>query len=430
MGDIGVTLSKTGSAGSRKSPIMSRFLNTSGQQVGSRTTGQSRSWRKSGLGTTQRQQPQLQQQFYDDDETTSSSSISTSDEEEMYGGYSGGKAWGKQGGRMTSRGGAYGGSGFSGGRQSSARMPRSATYLSSSQRVPTGRSAGRLQGLLDTEDEEYEGYTGGRSGQFPTRRSGSKQRWSRSRGLQQQQGFGLEEQQVFGQQPQYFTSGRKSGKSSRKQRSGRRMGAFEAGGDSSEEETLEILRDLQLDRERDLFQIAVAQDLLRDRRVNRNVHEVCDALSEGRKVPQGELHALLCEDALLDAAVDDVILEILEDKQSNRKADEIIRNLGKGRRHCFRSQDPDEEAEDELHDRHIAKVARKLMTPNAGKKLCKMFGHSTGQHPFEPAQQQQQQQQPLLQQQTQPTSALQQSSGFTSGKRLSSAKTRPISATV
>ncbi|KAJ1565709.1 hypothetical protein HK405_011771, partial [Cladochytrium tenue] len=358
----------------------------------------SRSWRKSGFGTAQ-QQPQLQQQFYDDDETTSTS-ISTTDEEEMYGGYSGGKAWGRQGGRMTSRGGAYGGSGFSGGKQSSARMPRSATYLSSSQRVPTGRSAGRLQGLLDTEDEEYEGYTGGRSGQFPTtRRSGSKQRWSRSRGL--------EEQQVFGQQPQYFTSGRKSGKVSRKQRGGRRMSGFEAGGDSSEEETLEILRDLQLDRERDQFHIAVVQDLLRDRRVNRNVHDVCDALSEGRKVPQGELHALLCEDVLLDAAVDDVILEIIEEKQNNCKADEIIRNLGKGRRHYFRSQDPEEEAEDEQHDRQIAKVARKLMTPNAGKKLCKMFGQSTGQHPFQQAQQAQQQVQP---QKLQSSSKFQQSS--------------------
>jgi hypothetical protein len=57
-------------------------------------------------------------------------------------------------------------------------------------------------------------------------------------------------------------------------------------------------------------------------------------------LPDNEtLSTLLCEDIALDQAVDDMILEMLEDRELNRKADDIssvIRNLKMGRSYHWR----------------------------------------------------------------------------------------------
>ena len=71
--------------------------------------------------------------------------------------------------------------------------------------------------------------------------------------------------------------------------------------------------------------------LLEDRRHNRNIYELLDLLSSGKKVSEEKIYQMLMEDRLINEAVDEVILEMVEDNQLNRMTDRIVMDLEKGR---------------------------------------------------------------------------------------------------
>jgi hypothetical protein len=101
-------------------------------------------------------------------------------------------------------------------------------------------------------------------------------------------------------------------------------------------------------------------------------------LSSGKKVSDEQIHQMLKEDMMLDQAVDDVILDIIEDNQVNRKTDHIIQDLEAGRKHVRTREDEKFEGEDQMIDKRFAKLVRRLMQPNAGEKLGKLYDKHMG----------------------------------------------------
>ena len=118
--------------------------------------------------------------------------------------------------------------------------------------------------------------------------------------------------------------------------------------------------------------------MLEDRRHNRNVYELLEMLSSGKKVSDEQIHQMLKEDMMLDQAVDDVILDIIEDNQVNRKTDHIIQDLEAGRKHVRTREDEKIEVDDQMIDKRFAKLVRRLMQPNAGEKLGKLYDKHMG----------------------------------------------------
>jgi len=221
-----------------------------------------------------------------------------------------------------------------------------------------------------TTDEEEEAT---RQGGFASRRQGIQSgRWSglrRGFGQQQQRGglfggmMGAEEQQQYGFGGRFMGGRGGYGYKQQQQQMQQQLHDVE-----------EVFRDLSIDRERDLFHAKLITKLLNSRAMNRNVHQVLHAMESGEKVPKPEIYQLLAEDVLADAAADDVILEIVEDWKCNRKTDEILNNLQKGRAHTYRTNDEQEEMEDEQKDVRLHKIVKKLIKPNAGARLHKMCG--------------------------------------------------------
>ncbi|KAI8611312.1 hypothetical protein BC830DRAFT_1172001 [Chytriomyces sp. MP71] len=98
-------------------------------------------------------------------------------------------------------------------------------------------------------------------------------------------------------------------------------------------EKLNVTKELMEDRQRDEFQAALIQKLLKPTSTTRNRVGLVQALLSGEQVPPTTVAALLAEDWLMDHISASMVGKLVQDGVENRHADHIAYDFATGRAH-------------------------------------------------------------------------------------------------